>query len=119
MQHVRISDALRELTLDSETDIDEVADKYYVPEFIYYSSGKRKTRAQFLELARDARCGIAEGSISVLDEFRDGASYAERHRLEATGKDGTTVQVEVYGFGEYAPDGRFRTLHEAGFPVPS
>jgi hypothetical protein len=53
----------------------------------------------------------------VLDEITDGRRYAERHRNEITLNDGTVSRREVYVFGEFAEDGRFRRLTETGFDV--
>jgi hypothetical protein len=53
--------------------------------------------------------------VTVLDEFRDGLMYAERHALDVTRRDGTTERAEIYIIGRYAPDGRFQYIHEAGF----
>ena len=63
------------------------------------------------------RTGIARGSVTVLDEFNDDSAYAERHILDLTMTDGSTDRREIYLFGSFAEDGRFRSLSEVGFSL--
>jgi hypothetical protein len=58
---------------------------------------------------------VGHGTVTVLDEFRDGLMYAERHALDVTRRDGTMERAEISIIGRYAPDGRFQYIHEAGF----
>jgi hypothetical protein len=117
-RRARISEALRELVLEQELDIDTVMDKYFVPGFRHYHNGTEHSRAQFAALATGARREIARGTVTVLDELRDDDRYAERHTLDLVRADGSGEQAEVYIIGGCAPDGRFSYLHEAGFPLP-
>jgi hypothetical protein len=115
----RISDALRELVLEQKLDVDTVMDKYFVPGFRHYHNGTEHSRAQFAGLATGARREIARGTVTVLDELRDGDRYAERHTLDLVRADGSGEQAEVYIIGGCGPDGRFSYLHESGFPLAS
>lgn len=115
MDRARISEALRELVFDDREPVGRVMDRYFAPGFEHRNSGKLRTRAEFAAMAAQARQGIAEATVTVLDELRDGHRYAERHLLDITGKDGSKKEMEVYVIGHYADDGRFAVLHETEF----
>jgi hypothetical protein len=119
MDFVRISDALRALVLepDADDDLNQVLDLYYAPDYTHRSDGKTLNRAEFTELAARVRGQVAEGTVTVLDELHDGATYAERHVFHITLKTGATQDREVSVFGTFAPDGRFRHVNETGFDL--
>jgi hypothetical protein len=119
MNYVRISDALRALLFepDSGAELAQVLDRYYAPDFTYRSDGKTLDRHEFAEMVARVRSQVAEGTVTVLDELRDGTAYAERHVYHITLKDGATQDREVAIFGTFAPDGRFRQLSETGFDI--
>ena len=115
MTTVRVSDAIREAALGPRLELDEALDKYYAPGFTHRSDGVTQDRAAFAAMVGRLRDRIVGGTVTVLDEMVDGSRYAERHVYEATLVDGTTVKREIYVFGEFAEDGRFRSVTEAGF----
>jgi len=119
MNYARISDALRDLLLepDSGADLAEVLDRYYAPDFTYRTDRKTLDRSEFAELVAGARTQVAKGSVTVLDELRDGSTYAERHVFHVALKNGATQDREVAIFGTFAADGRFRRLNETGFDI--
>jgi hypothetical protein len=119
MNHARISDALRALLFepDSGAELNQVLDRYYAPDYTHRADGKSLDRKQFAEMAARARSQVAEGSVTVLDELRDGSTYAERHVYHITLKNGATQDREVTIFGTFAPDGRFQHLSETGFDL--
>jgi hypothetical protein len=119
MTYARISDALRALVLepDSATDLDQVLDRYYAPDFTFHADGKTLDRDEFATMVAQARSQVTGGTVTVLDELRDGSEYAERHVFHITLKNGTTQDREVAIFGILAEDGRFRRLSETGSDV--
>jgi hypothetical protein len=119
MNYVRISDALRALLFepDSGAELDHVLDRYYAPDFTYRTDGKTLDRNEFAEMVARVRSQVAEGTVTVLDELRDGSAYAERHVFHITLKNGATQDREVAIFGTFAADGRFRHLSETGFDI--
>jgi hypothetical protein len=119
MDFVRISDALRALVFEPDpgVELDQVLDRYYAPDFTYRADGKMLDRGEFAEMVARVRSQVAEGTVTVLDELRDGAAYAERHVFHITLKNGDSQDREVAIFGIFAPDGRFRHLSETGFDV--
>jgi len=119
MKYARISDALRALLFepDSGTELDRVLDRYYAPDFTFRTDGKTLDRDEFAEMVARVRSQVAEGSVTVLDELRDGSTYAERHVFHITLKNGATQDREVAIFGTFAEDGRFRYLSETGFDI--
>src|SRR5690242_18416575 len=117
MSYARISDALRDLIFDQSMSVEDAIDTYFAPNFVHRNSGKSLTRAEFAAMAAQAREQIAKGDITVLDEFRDGDRYSERHVLDYTNVDGGVERLVIYLIGRYAADGRFRELNEAGFSL--
>jgi hypothetical protein len=119
MNDVRISDALRALVFEPDpgAELDQVLDRYYAPDFTLRTDGKTLNRDEFAEMVARVRSQVAEGSVTVLDELRDGSAYAERHVFHLVLSNGTTVDREVAIFGTFAADGRFRHLSETGFDL--
>ena len=119
MNYARISDALRALLLepDARADLDQVLDRYYAPDYTHRADGKTVGRDEFAEMAARARSQVAEGTVTVLDELREGRAYAERHVYHITLKNGDTWDREVSIFGTFAADGRFQHLSETAFDI--
>ncbi|MET9697049.1 nuclear transport factor 2 family protein [Streptomyces sp. NPDC006529] len=107
-----IATALGELLFSPESDLHEVADRHFAPGYRQRTDGAWADRAGFLEHIAHLRTVVAEGSVEVHEELTDGTLYADRHTVRATKKDGSTVRMEVYLFGEFAPDGRFLRIEE-------
>jgi len=119
VDYVRISDALSALLFDpdSDTELGQVLDRYYAPDYTHRADGKTLDRDEFAEMVSRARSQLAEGVVTVLDELRDGSAYAERHVFHITLKNGATQDREVAIFGTFAEDGRFRHVSETGFDI--
>ncbi|MER7888848.1 hypothetical protein ABTX15_03370 [Micromonospora sp. NPDC094482] len=117
MYQVSISDALRELVFEPTLDLHEALERFYAPDYTHRSDGKTLDRAEFAEMVARTRTQIARGTVTVLDELRDGSRYAERHVFEITMVDGATARREIAIFGSFAPDGRFQHLSETGFDL--
>jgi len=119
MNHVRISEALRALVLepDEGVELHHVLDRYYAPDYTHRSDGKTLTREEFAQLVARVRSQVVGGTVTVLDELTDGATYAERHVFRITLNNGSTQSREIAIFGTFAEDGRFRHLSETGFDI--
>jgi hypothetical protein len=119
MNYVRISDALRDLVFEPDpgTQLNQVLDRYYAPDFTYRTDGKTLDRDEFAAMVARYRSQVAGGTVTVLDELRDGSTYAERHAFHLTLHNGASQDREVAIFGTFAPDGRFRHLDETGFDL--
>lgn len=117
MNYARISEALRALVFepDARAELDQVLDRYYAPDYTHRSEGKTLNRDEFAKMVARVRSQVAEGTVTVLDELRDGPAYAERHVFRIALKDGSVQNREVAVFGSFAEDGRFRHLSETGF----
>ncbi|WP_037858940.1 hypothetical protein [Streptomyces sp. NRRL S-340] len=120
MESARISEALRALVFDPDPDagLGETIDRYYAPDYTHRSDGRTLDRAAFVAMVAGIRSLVAAGTVTVLDEVRDGSVYAERHVFRLTLKDGSEQHREVAVFGVLAEDGRFLHLSETGFEVP-
>jgi len=117
MNHVRISDALRDLIFEPLLPLDDVLDKYYAPDYVHRSEGKALGRKAFAELVAQMRGTVTGGSVVVVNELRVGDTYAERHVYDLTTADGARRRREVYVFGTFARDGRFQELSETGISL--
>lgn len=60
---------------------------------------------------------VTKGEVTVLDELRDGFTYAERHVFHIALANGSAQSREIAVFGTFAEDGRFRNLSETGFDI--
>ena len=107
-----ISTALTDLLFTPGLDLDVAADRHFAPDYRQRTDGRWDDRQDFLAHIAHLRKVVAGGSIKVHDELVDGARYADRHTVNITKTDGATVRMEVYLFGEFAPDGRFRRIEE-------
>lgn len=118
VDHTTLSRALTDL-FDPATDPVVAVERHYAPDYRHRIDGTWVGRAEFLDQVQALRTTIRGVRVSVLDELRTGDSYAERHVVELTAAGGSTSRTEVFVFGSYAPDGRFRTLHEATAALPA
>ncbi|MFD5427429.1 nuclear transport factor 2 family protein [Streptomyces sp. NPDC127084] len=112
MYRTGIAAALNDLVLKPIPDLREAVDRHFAPDYRQRTDGEWADREGFLEHIAHLRTVVAEGTVEVHDELYDGTRYADRHTVHVTKKDGATVTMEVYLFGEFAPDGRFRRIEE-------
>ena len=104
--------ALTDLLFRPELDLVTAADRHFAPDYRQRTDGSWDERDGFLEHIAHLRSVVAEGTVRVLDEFRDGACYADRHVVDIVKRDGSRVEMEVYVFAELAEDGRFLRVEE-------
>ncbi|MEV6674725.1 nuclear transport factor 2 family protein [Streptomyces sp. NPDC051162] len=112
MSPTRIAAALTDLILNTDITVEEAADRHFAPDYRQRTDGQWADRAGFIEHIAHVRTLVAEGSVEVHDELCDGTKYADRHTVNITKKDGSTVLTEVYVFADLAPDGRFSRIEE-------
>jgi len=112
MDRTNLATALTDLLFTPGLDLHEAADRHFAPDYRQRTNGQWDDRDGFLAHIAHLRTVVAEGSIEVHDELYDGSHYADRHTIQVTKKDGSAVRTEVYLFGDFAPDGRFRRVEE-------
>lgn len=112
MNRTDIHVALTDLLFTPGLELDEAADRHFAPDYRQRTDGRWADRTDFLTHIAHLRTAVAHGSVEVHEEFVDGDRYADHHTVDATKTDGSTVRMEVYLFGEFAPDGRFRRIEE-------
>ncbi|WP_042378258.1 nuclear transport factor 2 family protein [Streptacidiphilus melanogenes] len=112
MPNTDIRSAMTDLLFTPGLSLDEAADRHFAPDYRQRTDGEWADRTQFLAHIAHLRDVVAGGSVRVDDELVQGDRYADRHTVDVTKKDGSTVQMEVYVFAEFAPDGRFRRIEE-------
>ena len=113
MAKTTISKALKDLLLDDTLSVDEAVDKHFHPDFRLRNGKETMGRAEFAQHMALLRGLVGSGSVNVHQELVDGLRYAEHHTLDGVKKDGGRVTIEVFTFGSYAEDGRFKRLDEA------
>lgn len=87
-------------------------DRYFTPDYQQRTDGELVDRDGFAAHIKVLRELVAHGEVEVVDALRDGDRIADRHLVSVTKHDGTASQLEVYLFGELAPDGRLRRVDE-------
>ncbi|MFI8081594.1 nuclear transport factor 2 family protein [Kitasatospora sp. NPDC086009] len=107
-----IATALTALLFTPGLDLAEAVDRHFAPDYRQRTDGSWADRAEFTAHIAHLREVVASGRVEVLDELVQGDRYADRHVVDVTKTDGSTVRMEVYVFAEFAPDGRFRRLEE-------
>ncbi|WP_407290856.1 hypothetical protein [Stutzerimonas zhaodongensis] len=112
MQPTNIRSALDDILNHPHRPLEDVLDRHFSPEYRQRTNGHWDDRAAFCQHARKLREVIASARIEVLDELRDGARYADRHRVYVTKRDGTHVVQEVYLFAKLDSKGRFLRVEE-------
>ncbi|MGV9271665.1 nuclear transport factor 2 family protein [Kitasatospora sp. NPDC003701] len=107
-----IAAALTDLLFTPGLDLAEAVDRHFAPDYRQRTDGRWDDREQFVAHIAHLRTVVASGRVEVLDELVQGDRYADRHVVDVTKNDGSTVRMEVYLFAEFAPDGRFRRVEE-------
>lgn len=107
-----IATALTDLLLTPGLPLEEALDRHFAPTYRQRTDGAWADRSEFREHIAHLRQVVADGTIKVHEEVTSDSLYAERHTIDVTKVDGSTVSMEVYVFAEYAPDGRFVRLEE-------
>ncbi|MER6394859.1 nuclear transport factor 2 family protein [Kitasatospora sp. NPDC001603] len=107
-----IATALTDLLFTPGLDLAEAVDRHFAPDYRQRTDGSWADRAEFTAHIAHLREVVASGRVEVLDELVQGDRYADRHVVDVTKTDGSTVRMEVYVFAEFSPDGRFRRLEE-------
>jgi hypothetical protein len=98
--------------LDPARPLEDSIDRHFAPDYRQRTDGAWSNRAEFTEHIAHLRTVVASIGVKVHEELVGGRTYAERHTVEVTKKDGSKVVQEVYVFGEFAPDGRFLRIEE-------
>lgn len=106
-----LATALTDL-LNRELPLETAVSRHFADKYRQRTNGAWDDRGQFMTHIAHLRTFVDTAEVTVLEEMIDGASYAERHIVDITKRDGTRVVQEVYVFGEFAPDGRFQRIEE-------
>ncbi|MGV4926261.1 nuclear transport factor 2 family protein [Streptomyces sp. BHT-5-2] len=104
--------AMTDLLFTPGLELAEAVDRHFAPDYCQRTDGRWDDRSEFTAHIAHLRGIVAGGSIRVLDELVQGDLYADRHIIDVDKTDGSSVRMEVYLFGEFAADGRFRRIEE-------
>lgn len=109
-----ITDALDEVCFGDEEQFPliETIDRYFAPGYRQCADGEEVDRTGFIEHVQALRQRVASGRVEVIEVVREGNHLADRHRVEATKPDGSTVTMEIYLFGELDETGRLVRVDE-------
>lgn len=110
-----IAAAVGDLLVNRRLTVDEAMDRHFAPTFRQRTNGRWDGRDAVAARIAQMREAVAQATVTVLDEVRDGPRYAERHVIDLRKRDGERVSLEVYVFAELDADGRFAWIEEANF----
>jgi hypothetical protein len=113
-----ISAALHDLLAARDLTVDEALTRHVTDDYRQSTNGEWIDRAAFAQQLSLLRSFIESVDIDVRDELVQGSSYAERHVITVTQRDGAVGRQEVYLFGRLAEDGRFAWLEELTRALP-
>ncbi|WP_428239581.1 hypothetical protein [Gynuella sp.] len=108
----RLKDAIEDLLNNRKLTVDEAADKHFTPDFRQRTNGRWEDRTTVIARLTDFRKVIAQATVTILNEFDNAKSYAERHIIEIVTHDGERICQEVYVFAERDNDQRFTKIEE-------
>jgi len=114
-----ISAALHDLLGGTDLAVEDALTRHVADDYRQSTDGTWIDRAAFAAQLTQLRTFVERVDIEVKSELTQDASYAERHIITVTGRDGSTGSQEVYLFGEIAPDGRFAWLEELTRALPA
>jgi hypothetical protein len=110
-----VEQVLTEILFSSEGThpLKETLDRYFTPDYEQDSDGETYDRETFaVHVKEDFREPTERATVTVHEIVQEGNRTAQRHRLDMTRRDGTTIGMEVHMFAEYASDGRLHRVHE-------
>ncbi|MFT3851717.1 MAG: hypothetical protein QM733_03090 [Ilumatobacteraceae bacterium] len=97
---------------DQAFPLEATIERYVAPDYHQRSDGEEFDYREFVEHIRAVRGRVARGRVEVLELVQEGRQFADRHVVEVTTRDGSSVRTEVHLFGELAEDGRLRRVDE-------
>ena len=109
--------AVEDLLVVGKLSIEEAMDRHFAPTFRQHVNVQWSDRADFSSRIAAVRKMARQITFTVLDEFADGACYAERHVVESVQHDGERIVQEVYVFAERYLQGRFVRIKEATMSI--
>lgn len=112
MTSIGIAVVLNKLLNQQELPLLDVVDEYFHPEYRQRTNGCWDNRNAFIQHMLKLRELVASVKIEVLDELQQGLSYADRHLVHVTKRDGSLTTHEVYLFAQLHTDGRFLRVEE-------
>lgn len=114
---ISIKNAIEALLNNRELSVTQAADRYFSAHFRQRINGIWLDRPAFLAGISELRLITDKVTVTVLDEFKNGAHYAERHTIDFVKHDGERMHQEVYLFAQTDADGRFVTIEEATLQI--
>lgn len=107
-----LKNVVEDLVNNRQLTSEEAVDRHFAPSFRQRTNGSWDDTATFRARIAGLREVVKHATITVLDEFAEGARYAERHVVDLVKFDGQRIVQEVYMFAERGPDGRFTRIEE-------
>lgn len=108
----KLKEAIEGLLNNRKLTVDEAADKHFTPNFRQRTNGSWDDRIAVIARITALREVIAQVTVTVLNEFDNATSYAERHIIEMLKHDGERIYQEVYVFAARDNDQRFTQIEE-------
>jgi hypothetical protein len=110
---------IRELVEDlldgTRMTVAQAMDRHFSSAFRQCTNGSWESREEVAIRIASLRQVFERATVTVMDEMRDGARFAERHVIELVEREGGRLHLEVFVFAEIDADGRFVRIEEANF----
>jgi hypothetical protein len=96
--------------LRGDEDAGVVVDRYHTPDIVQIADGQRMNREQLIAHGRPLRKRQPTSRMEVHEAVADGDRIAARYTLHVEDRR-RSFAIDVYLFGQFAPDGRMRQAH--------
>ncbi|MGW6457383.1 nuclear transport factor 2 family protein [Streptomyces sp. NPDC055078] len=96
--------------LRGDEDAGLIVDRFHTPDIVQIADGHRMDRDKLIAHTRPVRKNRPSGRIEVLEAQASGDRLAARYTFHVRDRK-RSLAVEVYFFGQFAPDGRMRRSH--------
>jgi SnoaL-like protein len=96
--------------LRGDEDASVVVDRYHTPDIVQIADGQRMNREQLIAHGRPLRKRQPSSRMEVHEAVAGGDRIAARYTLHVEDRR-RSFAIDVYLFGQFAPDGRMRRAH--------
>lgn len=95
-----------------------ILDRYHTTDVELYSDGILFDREKLIAHAHPTRKNVVSCQVEVHEAMVSGDRVAARYTLDAAMRKGRAVVMEIYMFGQLAPDGRIRRITQITRTLP-
>ncbi|MER6170880.1 nuclear transport factor 2 family protein [Streptosporangium sp. NPDC001681] len=104
--------------LCGDEDLALIVDRYHTPDIVQIADGNRIDRDKLIAHTRPVRKNRPQSRMEVHEALANGDQIAARYTLRVHNRK-RDLAIEVYFFGQFAPDGRMRQAHMLTRTLPT